>query len=121
MQTTTYIILEDMCFHAYHGVYPEERRDGNEFVVNLRLKVDITQAARTDNVADTVNYAEVCALVKKEMDIPSDLLEHVCMRISDALLKNFPAIESLHLKLSKKQPPMDIVTKFASVEVEVSR
>jgi dihydroneopterin aldolase len=121
MQTTTYIILEDMCFHAYHGVYPEERRDGNEFLVNLRLKVDITQAARTDNVADTINYAEVCSLVKKEMDIPSNLLEHVCMRISDALFKSFPNIESLHLKLSKKQPPMEVLTKYASVEMDASR
>ncbi|WP_291530818.1 dihydroneopterin aldolase [Bacteroides sp. UBA939] len=113
----SYIFLDNVRFFAYHGVYEQEQRDGNEFVINLRLKVDISRAAETDDVAHTVNYAEVYEVVKDEMNIPSKLLEHVCGRIVKRLLRTFPAIKGIELKLAKRNPPMGADLDAAGVEV----
>lgn len=117
----SYIFLDNVRFFAYHGVGEQEREVGNEFIISLRLKVDITLAAETDNVAHTVSYADVYESVKAEMNIPSALLEHVCGRIVKRLFHTFPAIEGIELKLSKRNPPMGADVDAAGVEVHCER
>ena len=97
---TSYIFLDTLRFFAHHGVGEQETVVGNEFTVSLRLQVDIRRAAETDDVADTVSYADVHTAVKAEMDIPSKLLEHVCGRIINRLFRDFPQIEEITLKLT---------------------
>lgn len=97
---SSYIFLDWIRFFAHHGVGRQETLVGNEFVVSLRLKVDIGHAMQTDDVTDTVSYAEVYEAVKKEMEIPSKLLEHVGGRIVKRLFGDFPPIEDIELKLS---------------------
>ncbi len=75
------IELKGMTFFAYHGAMEQERKVGNSFVVDLHLFLDLTPAATSDNLEDTVNYASVYELVKEEMAIPSNLLEHAAGRI----------------------------------------
>ena len=70
----SYILLKDICYFAYHGVAPQENIIGNEYLINLRLKVDISQAIQTDNVSDTVSYADIHEAVKAEMSVSSKLL-----------------------------------------------
>lgn len=118
---TSYILLENIRFFAYHGVAPQETTVGNEFVVSLRLKTDIARAMKSDDVADTVNYAEIHQAIKEEMDIPSKLLEHVAGRIVRRLFNDFPTIESIDLKLSKRNPPMGADIETAGVEVHIER
>ena len=118
---TSYILLEKIRFFAYHGVAPQETTVGNEFVVSLRLKTDIARAMESDDVADTVNYAEIHQAVKEEMDIPSKLLEHVAGRIVRRLFNDFPTIERIDLKLSKRNPPMGADIETAGVEVHIER
>ena len=118
---TSYILLENILFFAYHGVAPQETTVGNEFVVSLRLKTDIARAMESDDVADTVNYAEIHQAVKEEMDIPSKLLEHVAGRIVRRLFNDFPTIERIDLKLSKRNPPMGADIETAGVEVHIER
>ena len=100
------IELCDITFHAYHGVLPEERRLGNTFIVNLTMETDISQAMETDDLTHTINYAEAYDIVKCEMSIPSLLLEHVCGRIATALLNHFPTLQSVQVRLAKKNPPI---------------
>ena len=100
------IILKDMHFFAYHGLLPQEAVVGNEYVVNLTLSVDIGQAMETDDVTDTINYAEVYQVVKAEMQQPSKLIEHVAGRIAHHLLKDFPQIQSVDILLEKLNPPI---------------
>ena len=102
----SYIHLENILFFAHHGVATQETIVGNEFYINLRLKVDFAHAITTDAVEDTVSYADVYTLLKEEMGIPSKLLEHVCGRIAERLFRDFPAIEEVEIKLSKRNPPM---------------
>ena len=74
---SSYILLKEIRCYAYHGVAPQENLIGNEYLIDLKLKVDISKAARTDEVTDTVNYAEVHQVIENEMAVPSKLLEHV--------------------------------------------
>ncbi|MBR6538489.1 MAG: dihydroneopterin aldolase [Bacteroides sp.] len=118
---TTYLNLENLRFYAYHGVMPQEQVVGNEYIVNLRMKVDVSKAMASDEVADTVNYAEVFEAIKKEMEIPSKLIEHVAGRITKRLFKEFPTIEEITLKLSKRNPPMGADIDAAAIECNITR
>lgn len=117
----SYIFLKDICCYAYHGVAPQENIIGNEYIINLKLKVNISRAMQTDDVVDTVNYAEIHEAVKAEMAIPSKLLEHVSGRIVDKLFERFPDIEEIELRLSKRNPPMGADIDAAGVELRCSR
>jgi len=101
----TYIILENIEIYAYHGVFEQENRVGNNFSVDVKLDVDVSRACESDNLDDTLSYAEVYDIIKREMDISSRLLEHAGGRIIRALKDNFPAVEKIELKISKKNPP----------------
>jgi len=116
---TSYVTLNDVRFHAFHGVLPQETAVGADFVVNLRLGYDISRAMRTDDVGDTLSYAEVYELVKHQMDVPSKLLEHVAGRIVDAVRKAYPAITSIDLELTKLNPPMGADCRGAGVEIHL--
>ena len=115
----SWITLKDLRFHAHHGVLEHERLCGNTFVVQLRMAVDITCAAQTDDIKDALNYAEVFEAVKAEMAIPSRLLEHAAMRIVRRLFKEFLQIRTIQLKLEKLNPPMNADIRSAAIEVEV--
>lgn len=121
LRMTSYIFLNQVHFFAHHGVGGQETIAGNDFIIDLRLKTDIARAAETDDVANTVSYADVYEAVKEEMAIPSKLLEHVCGRIVKRLFHDFPAVESIDLKLSKRNPPMGADLDAAGVEVHCDR
>lgn len=106
-----------MKFHAYHGCLDFEKRDGNTFLVNLILELNTEKAEISDKLEDTLNYQEVYDLVKREMEIPSNLIEHAARRIFDALIENFPQILHLNLRLSKLNPPLGGDVKSVSVEI----
>lgn len=101
------IELRGLNFFAYHGVLTEERQKGNTFVVDLTLEADISRAVCTDELSDTINYAEAYGVVKREMAIPSLLLEHVCGRIAEALLDAFSTLSRVHVCVTKKNPPIE--------------
>ena len=100
------ILLENMKFHAFHGVLPEERIVGNTYSVTVKFTFDFSKAAKEDNLDETINYAEVHELVKNEMRQESKLIEHVAQRILDRILHQFPQIKSLEVQLSKHNPPL---------------
>lgn len=99
------ITLKEMRFYAYHGVGTQETKVGNQFVVNLDLTAPLEQAIRTDELCYTINYAEAFEVVKKEMSIPSKLLEHVAGRILSQLHTHFPQLTAITLKVEKLNPP----------------
>jgi dihydroneopterin aldolase len=104
-----------MKFYAFHGVLPQERRVGNDFTVNLTLTATLENAIAEDSLEHTVNYADVYSLVKKEMNIPSRLLEHAAGRILQSLKIHFPQITAIELSLSKLNPPVGGELHSASV------
>ena len=101
------IAIEGMTFRAYHGCMEEEQVIGNTFVVDLYLEADTEKAELSDDLNDTTDYAEAYNIVKREIEIPSKLLEHVGRRILDAVKGSFPEVESIELKVSKMNPPIN--------------
>ena len=118
---SSYIYLNGIRFHASHGVMPQERTVGADFVVDVRVGYDITHAMLTDDVDNTVSYADVFEVVKREMKRPSGLLEHVAGRIGKALFAEFPALASVDLSVTKCNPPMVADCRGAGVEVHLTR
>ena len=115
------IRLEDMSFYAYHGCFAEEQAIGTRFRVDVALTTDTSKAQVSDNIADTVNYLDVYRIVKREMMIPSHVLEHVAERIATAVLNEFSAVDSMIVKVSKLNPPLGGQLGCTSVEIEKSR
>lgn len=113
--TESYICLHEVRFYAFHGVMPQERRVGGEFLVSVKVGYPLEKAISSDDVADTLNYAELYELVKKEMMLPSSLLEHVMGRIVEAIEKAFPKVTSVEVKIKKVNPPMGSDSNGAEV------
>ena len=76
---------------------------------------------QSDSVDDTLNYAELCQVVKREMAVPSRLLEHAAGRVAEAVFAAFPAATSLDLKLTKENPPMGVDCSGAGVDIRCKR
>ena len=115
------ITLENMEFHAYHGCLEHENTLGNTFLVTLSMQFDTTAAEKTNQLSDTLNYKLVYDVVKAEMEIRSQLIEHVSRRIADAVFTQFPLIQSLKLKLTKMQPPLGAKVQSVSIQLEMKR
>lgn len=109
------IELEGMEFKAYHGCLEQEKVRGNSFVVDFRGEMDLSAAAESDALGDTVNYAEIYDIVAEEMSVPSELLENVAGRIVKAIEVRFPQLVSFSVRVSKKRPPVDGVTQWSRV------
>ncbi|MDR1632581.1 MAG: dihydroneopterin aldolase [Dysgonamonadaceae bacterium] len=100
------IELKNMIFHARHGVLEQEKTVGNTFIVSLKLYLDLSVAGQSDQLKDTLNYADVFEIVKREMAVPSNLLEHVATRIISAVKQTFPQIVKIRIRLAKSRPPV---------------
>ena len=122
MKTTDmYIHLKGIRLYAYHGVDPQETAVGAYFLVNLKLKTDFSRAAQTDDLSGTVSYADIYQAIKDEMQVPSQLLEHVCQRMAQRIFNDFPTIEELDIKLFKENPPMGAQAERVGVEMQCIR
>ena len=102
----TFIKINKLSIYAFHGVLELERSVGNSYWVDCELEVDLTQAMQSDDVHDTINYAEVVEVIQQEMHIPSKLLEHVAGRIIQALQQRWPSIRHIDLTIAKQRPPI---------------
>lgn len=104
---------------GHHGVFEHERRDGQEFVVDVTLDLDSSTAAASDDLADTVHYGEVAvavhALITGE---PVDLIETLAERIADACLA-FGRVERVEVRVHKPSAPIPI--PFDDVELRIVR
>ena len=109
------IELEGMEFKAYHGCLEHEKVRGNLFTVDFRGELDLSAAAESDNLNDTLNYGDIYEIVADEMSIPSELLENVAGRIVKAIEKRFPELVSFSVRGSKRRPPVDGVAQWSRV------
>lgn len=111
------IQLNNMVFRGHHGCLERERRDGNWFRVDLSYDYDIRKAARSDDLADAVDYSRIYALIREEMDIPARLLEHLATRMLERIRSTFPQILQASLTVTKLNPPLDGPVESTSVRV----
>ena len=100
------IILKDIKVYAFHGCMEEEELIGSDYIVNLEVETDMHQPAYSDLLEDAVDYVQLNAIVKEEMLIRSRLLEHIAQRIIDRILKQFPMVKNVEVKVAKQNPPI---------------
>lgn len=114
------IFLEDVKIYAYHGVLPEENIIGTYYILNAEIHTDLWDAAESDDLNDTISYADINDIIHEEMKIKSKLLEHVAGRIISKINEKFNQISYIKLKITKTSPPMKGEMKGASIELEKS-
>ena len=107
MDITEYsIALKEMHIFAHHGVMPQEREIGAWFTIDIELEIGEHGCTGSDDINGTVSYADVYDIVCREMEIPSNLMENVCKRISDTIYSTFPGVNGISVTLCKDTPPM---------------
>ena len=98
------IELNKLRFHAYHGLYEEEKKLGGEFEVNVIVK-HLPQKTPVKHLEDTIDYAGVSQLVRKHMEIAEPLLETLVMNITDDIFQQFALVEEVNIAITKLNPP----------------
>jgi dihydroneopterin aldolase len=112
------IVLEGMRFYGFHGVNPEERVLGQEYLVDLAVEMDLTQAGASDRLEDTISYAHIYRAVRDVMEgEPQNLLEAAAQSVADRVLSEFP-VDSVAVRVKKPHPPIrGSVIENATVEI----
>lgn len=109
--------LRGLKFFAYHGVLQEEKVLGQLFIIDVDLFKDLSKPGETDNVEDTINYAEVYDCIKVIVTTERyDLIEMLGERIAQDLLKNFNC-EAIRIVVHKPQAPIPGIFDEAFVEI----
>ncbi|NSL91090.1 dihydroneopterin aldolase [Chitinophaga sp. Mgbs1] len=98
------IALEQVAFRAYHGYYPEETIIGNDFMLDITVRIPGTVVV--DDLAETVNYQGLYDIAKVVMATPKPLLEEVVYEMTAVLKERYPAIQHSIVTLRKLNPPM---------------
>lgn len=111
------INIEGIKLYAYHGCLEEEAKIGGNYIVDVYITTDFSEAAKTDDLTKTIDYCTVYEIVKTEMKIRSKLIEQVCERMYSKIKNNFPSIISVRVKLTKLVPPMNGDVDNVSVEI----
>lgn len=115
------VFLRRARFYAFHGVLPQERKVGGDFEVSTRVHYNICQASETDEVGSTLNYAELYELVRAQMSLPSQLLEHVAGRIAKTVFDTWKEADAVDVELVKLNPPMGADCDGAGVVLHAER
>ncbi len=115
------IIIDRQRVFAHHGVLPQEREVGAYFYVSATVETGDNPGMRTDQLSDTVSYADMAQCISEEMARPSQLLEHVAWRIATAMLQRFASVQCATIRVMKENPPMSVECNGAGVEISLSR
>lgn len=111
-----------MEFYAYHGVYPEENRLGQRFKVDAELQLSLKKAGETDDLTQSVNYAEVYTICKEIMEKRTfQLVETVAETIAKQILEKFPNVNECTIKVVKPNPPIPGHYNYVAVEITRGR
>lgn len=115
------VFVKNIRLHAFHGVMPQERITGNDYLVSVSADCPLAAAAESDSVDDTLNYAHIYNIVKEEMALQSNLVEHLAGRIGRRVLAEFPLADNVRVEVVKLNPPMGAACDGAGVELTVCR
>ncbi len=112
------ISLNNVRFRAYHGLHPEERQKGNDFVVNMQVGY-IPKSGTILSLDDTIDYATLFDIINVTMQKPVDLLETLVQTIAHAVHNRFPQVKQIAVSVEKLNPPIDKFTGSAAVSYNV--
>ena len=108
------ISVEGIRVFAYHGHLPEEAKLGGHFIVNVWVTVDTSEVEKTDDLNHTVDYVKIIEIVRDQMAIRSDMIEHPARRIVDTILP-LNKVQKVKVEVEKISPPIDATFDKISV------
>ena len=115
------IRLNEMVFYGHHGVLSEERKLGQQYVVDVEIRADLRTAGESDDLAHTVNYADVYRTVEEVLTgPPHQLIEALAEQVASRILERFPRAETVGVSVRKLRPPISGAVLDSS-EVEIER
>lgn len=115
------LLLENIEFLAFHGCYEYEKMFASKFLVTIAIEFDTTIAEQTDILLDTIDSDTVHALIKQQMEISSNLIEHLARRILDSITETFPEIYKATLTLSKLRPFANFEAKKTTIQLNYTQ
>lgn len=114
------ILINGLKLFAYHGVNSEEKENGQNFIFDIELSVNMNKACYSDHVEDTVSYAKVVKTVRRIFTSQKyDLLEKCAQVVSDAIFEEYPDV--LKIELTIKKPEAPVSAEFSYMGVHISR
>lgn len=115
-----HIFITGLSLHAYHGIMPYEGKVGQTFTIDIKLDIDLAEAARSDKVADTVSYDKVVTCASAAFCAQKyRLIEAAAGRVADAVLAAFPRVRKIKVTIHKPHAP--IAATFSDVGVTLER
>lgn len=111
------INIEGIKLYAYHGCLKEESIIGGNYMIDVSMRCDFSEAALTDDLTKTIDYCSIYEICKTQMAIRSKLIEQVGQRIFDKIKTDFPQIFNLHVKVTKLIPPINGEVEKVSIEI----
>lgn len=114
------IVIKDLEIFAYHGVLPEEKRQGQTFIVTVELFLDLHDAGASDDLGETVNYADVCDTISRVMtEEKYNLIEAAAESMAGTILLEYEKVKTVHIMLCKPEAPINMT--FDTVYIDITR
>jgi dihydroneopterin aldolase len=114
--------LINIVFYAHHGVLKEEHTVGAKYEVDAELTFDFTDAAQNDDNTKTVDYGAVYKKIREALTLKKYfLIEAVAYEIANDLLRDFPVLEKVAIKVRKRNPPVDGICDYAEADYATMR
>lgn len=114
------ILLNKLSFYGYHGLYKEEKKLGQRFIIDVTLYTPLQTAGMTDDMNDSIDYGKVYNIIKAIVEGEAkNLIEAVAEEIARKLLKTFSTLQACSIKVTKPNPPID--GHYESVAVQIYR
>ena len=116
------VLIKDLEIFANHGVFDEENKNGQKFYVSCELYTDLRKAGKTDDLANTVNYGEICYLIKTIMQEKTyNLIETCAEKIAEKILLSYDAINKVIVLIKKPSAPIGLLLEYPAVIIERAR
>jgi 7,8-dihydroneopterin aldolase/epimerase/oxygenase len=120
---TQKIQIKGLRVYGYHGVMEHEREEGQYFIIDATITVDAERASATDDIANTVSYAEIASLISENVrNNPVNLLETLSQRLADEVLfAASPWAKKVKITVSKPDAPIDLYFDTVAVTAKAKR
>lgn len=116
------IIIKGLKLFAYHGVNPEEKVDGQNFVLDITAELDASAAKKSDDVENTVSYSKIIKTARAVFTAESyDLIEVAADKVGKEIMKAYPTLRSVTVLLKKPEAPVKADFEYVAVEMTITR
>ncbi len=116
------IIMKNLAFYGYHGVLKEENNIGQKFFIDIEMYCSLKKAGETDDVEDTINYAEVYNIAKDIVENEKlNLIEALAEEIAQRILDKFEKVKEIMIRVKKPEAPVPGIYDYFAVEIRRGR